>query len=185
MTLNARQEAFVREYLLDGNGTRAAIAAGYSARTAQAIATENLTKPLIAEAVAAGRAKLRIAHQLSVEATHDEIRALAHSDPRSVLYPDGRPKPPGEWTDEAARTVAGFEITEKWEKGEDPEVDPPTFVKITKIKFWPKDNVLTLKAKVQKLVTDRVEHTLDKGTADALMKARERRNAASNDEPEV
>lgn len=185
MTLNARQEAFVREYLLDGNGTRAAIAAGYSARTAASQAADLLNLPKIATMIAAEHQRLKIAAQFSVEATHDEIRALAHSDPRSVLYPDGRPKPPGEWTDEAARTVAGFEITEKWEKGEDPEVDPPTFVKITKIKFWPKDNVLTLKAKVQKLVTDRVEHTLDKGTADALMKARERRNAASSDEPEA
>lgn len=172
MTLNARQEAFVREYLLDGNGTQAALRAGYSPRAAKEIATENLTKPAIAEAVAAGRAKLKIASQFSVEATHDEIRALAHSDPRSVFNDDGTIKKPSEWTDEIARCIAGFEVVETYDK-----VSGEHTGRIVKIKLWPKDNVLTLKAKVQKLVTDRVEHSLDQGTADALMKARERRNA--------
>lgn len=37
MSLNAKQRLFVAEYLLDGNATRAAIAAGYSERTAYSI----------------------------------------------------------------------------------------------------------------------------------------------------
>lgn len=38
---------FADEYLLDFNGTAAAIRAGYSAKTARQIATENLAKPSI------------------------------------------------------------------------------------------------------------------------------------------
>ena len=34
MSLTDKQEAFVREYLIDCNGTRAAIRAGYSRKTA-------------------------------------------------------------------------------------------------------------------------------------------------------
>ncbi|MCX7003856.1 MAG: terminase small subunit [bacterium] len=49
--LHVRQQAFVREYLRDFNATRAAIAAGYSAKTARSIGNENLTKPDIAAAV--------------------------------------------------------------------------------------------------------------------------------------
>lgn len=45
--LTPKQEMFVREYLIDFNGTRAAIAAGYSKRSAKEIASENLTKPNI------------------------------------------------------------------------------------------------------------------------------------------
>jgi phage terminase small subunit len=41
----------VAEYLIDLNATQAAIRAGYSEKTAQAIGAENLTKPLIAEAI--------------------------------------------------------------------------------------------------------------------------------------
>jgi len=47
--LTDKQEMFCREYLVDYNATQAAIRAGYSKKTAQAIATENLSKPLIQE----------------------------------------------------------------------------------------------------------------------------------------
>lgn len=49
--LTRKQEAFVREYLIDLNGTQAAIRAGYSKRTAHKIATENLHKPAITAAL--------------------------------------------------------------------------------------------------------------------------------------
>ena len=51
MALNAKQQQFVNEYLQCFNATRAALAAGYSEKTAYAIGWENLRKPEIAEAV--------------------------------------------------------------------------------------------------------------------------------------
>ena len=53
--LTAKQQRFVEEFLVDGNATQAAIRAGYSERTARSIAQENLTKPDIAQAIAAGQ----------------------------------------------------------------------------------------------------------------------------------
>ena len=47
--MNERQKRFCDEYLIDMNGTQAAIRAGYSERTARSIATENLAKPYIKE----------------------------------------------------------------------------------------------------------------------------------------
>lgn len=49
--LNERQQRFVDEYLIDLNATQAAIRAGYSARTADVIGCENLTKPNIQKAI--------------------------------------------------------------------------------------------------------------------------------------
>lgn len=49
--LTSKQEMFCREYLVDLNATQAAIRAGYSAKTAKAIANENLTKPYLAERI--------------------------------------------------------------------------------------------------------------------------------------
>jgi phage terminase small subunit len=46
--LTAKQRLFVAEYLIDGNATRAAVAAGYSEETARSIGSENLTKPAVA-----------------------------------------------------------------------------------------------------------------------------------------
>ena len=47
--LTAKQESFVREYLIDKNATQAAIRAGYSEKTAQQTGSENLLKPVIAD----------------------------------------------------------------------------------------------------------------------------------------
>lgn len=55
MQLTAKQQKFVEEYLVDLNATKAAIRAGYSAKTAAAIGAENLTKPEIADSIAAAR----------------------------------------------------------------------------------------------------------------------------------
>jgi phage terminase small subunit len=51
VALTPKQSLFVREYLVDLNATQAAIRAGYSVKTAQAIAAENLSKPVIADAI--------------------------------------------------------------------------------------------------------------------------------------
>ncbi len=55
--LTPKQERFVAEYLIDLNATQAAIRAGYSEKTAQVIGSENLSKPMIAAAVAAAQAE--------------------------------------------------------------------------------------------------------------------------------
>ena len=52
MPLTPKQERFVAEYLIDLNATRAALAAGYSEKTARSTGAENLTKPDIVAAVA-------------------------------------------------------------------------------------------------------------------------------------
>ena len=45
--LTDKQERFCKEYLIDLNGTQAAIRAGYSEASAQNISSENLSKPII------------------------------------------------------------------------------------------------------------------------------------------
>lgn len=47
--LTEKQRRFCDEYLIDLNATQAAIRAGYSPKTAAAIAAENLTKPKVTE----------------------------------------------------------------------------------------------------------------------------------------
>lgn len=51
--LTAKQKIFIAEYLRDKNATRAARAAGYSAKTAPRMGSENLSKPLIKKAISA------------------------------------------------------------------------------------------------------------------------------------
>lgn len=55
--LTPKQQRFVDEYLIDLNATQAAIRAGYSPKTATAIASENLSKPSISAAIACAMAE--------------------------------------------------------------------------------------------------------------------------------
>jgi phage terminase small subunit len=49
---NARQQRFCDEYLIDMNGTRAAIRAGYSEHTAREIGSKLLTRPNVSQYIA-------------------------------------------------------------------------------------------------------------------------------------
>ena len=50
--LTAKQQKFCEEYMVDMNATQAAIRAGYSKKTAHAIGSENLSKPIVSEQIA-------------------------------------------------------------------------------------------------------------------------------------
>ena len=52
MPLNAKQERFVTEYMLDTNGTQAAIRAGYAANSAAVTASRLLRNANVGQAVA-------------------------------------------------------------------------------------------------------------------------------------
>lgn len=56
--LTDKQEAFVREYLIDFNATQAAIRAGYKAQSARLIGCENLMKPAIRERIETAKKQL-------------------------------------------------------------------------------------------------------------------------------
>ena len=57
--MTAKQELFIREYLVDFNATQAAIRAGYSSRTAYSIGNELLRKPEISQAIDAAMTERR------------------------------------------------------------------------------------------------------------------------------
>ena len=74
MKLTPKQKAFVREYKKNGgNGTQAAINAGYSEESARAISSENLTKPYIQEALKQEEKKLQEKYEYTID---DMVREL-------------------------------------------------------------------------------------------------------------
>lgn len=80
--MTPKQQAFVREYLIDRNATQAAIRAGYSPDTAYSIGNENLRKPEIMQAIEVLEAEHRERCNVTVEALTNELylaRDLAHS----------------------------------------------------------------------------------------------------------
>ncbi len=72
--MSPKQLRFIEEYLVDHNATQAAIRAGYSEKTAYSIGHENLKKPEIAAAIAAGEARLRRKTEVSISSQTEDMR---------------------------------------------------------------------------------------------------------------
>lgn len=93
MTL--KQQRFADEYIITGNATQAAIKAGYSKKTARAIANENLTKPYIKEYIDERLAKLeseKIATQEEVLQYLTSVMRGEKTEPLLVLDGEGTQK---------------------------------------------------------------------------------------------
>ena len=74
--LTAKQLKFTREYAVDGNGTRAAISAGYSPNSADVEASRLLTNAKIGKAVT----KFQENHRLKTEVTIESLAAELEHD---------------------------------------------------------------------------------------------------------
>ena len=77
LKLNPKQEKFIDEYMIDFNGSRAAVAAGYSEKTARTIATEYLNKPHIKAEIEKRRAENQKTFTITKELVLDEIKEVA------------------------------------------------------------------------------------------------------------
>jgi phage terminase small subunit len=74
--LTAKQLKFTREYAKDGNGTRAAIRAGYSPNSAQMQSSRLLSKDMVGKSVA----KFQENHRLKTEVTIESLAAELEHD---------------------------------------------------------------------------------------------------------
>ena len=80
MKLTAKQEAFIKEYLIDLNSTQAAIRAGYSPNTATEIGWENLRKPHIKVAIDEALNKRSEKLQISAEYVLQKLKDITDSE---------------------------------------------------------------------------------------------------------
>ena len=91
--LTSKQDAFVKEYILNGgNATQAAIKAGYSENTAVKTGSENLTKPDIKEEIAKHRNTLEKSHIWNKEKKLELLQKIASGGIRDVVDKDGNMK---------------------------------------------------------------------------------------------
>ncbi len=83
--LNPRQQRFVEEYLLDLNGTKAAIRAGYSARTANEQAVRLLANVSVRSAIERGKSEVAARTGASVDELVNRMRQIILADPRELV----------------------------------------------------------------------------------------------------
>ena len=83
--LTQKQQRFIKEYLVDLNGTQAAIRAGYSKNCAKEIGYENLTKPHIAQSIQAEMNQRSERCQIDQDYVLEKLVRLASVDLGDVI----------------------------------------------------------------------------------------------------
>ena len=144
--LTPKQEAFVREYLLDLNATQAAIRAGYSAKTAKTIGPRLLENVGVQEAITAGRMKTAERLELTREAVIRQYQRIGFSDPRKMFDANGQLKPITELDDDTAAAIQAFDVEMKATINEDGE---PVSLPVAKIKIADRKTALDSIMKAQ------------------------------------
>lgn len=149
--LTVRQQQFIREYLIDGNGTRAAIRAGYSPNSAHGMASHLLKQPDVRQALDSHRARLLRERDITADRVLEEYRRLAFSDIRGLFNPDGSFRSPSDWDDETAAAVAGLEVSKLTVSTNEGQL---TQERILKVKRWDKVKALEVLAKYTGVLRD-------------------------------
>jgi phage terminase small subunit len=134
----ARRNVFVQAFLANGhNATRAAITAGYSAKTAYSQGQRLLKHVEISGQLADVAQKVAEIAGLTAECTLRETARISYFDPRRLFHSDGSLKQITEMDDDTRAGIASFEIDER-------KVDGVVVGRTTKIKLWDKNRALEM-----------------------------------------
>lgn len=146
----ARIALFIAAYVGNGgNGTKAALAAGYSEKNARTQASVMLKNPGIAKQLQEFRDGIvaKATHEcgLTVEKTMREIARLTYSDIGRIIGKDGKILLPHELDDDTRAAVSSFKIDE--------------YGRI-EYKFWDKNSASDKAAKILDMYSaEKVEHS--------------------------
>ena len=186
-SLSNQRRLFALEYALDpedyGRGKRAAIAAHYSPRSAESMASKLLRDPLViaeikkcqaevAKRLEEAKERAIVKYEITVESVIQEVAKLAFLDPRKFFHADGRPKAITELDDNTAAALAGMDIAESEKDGV-----------VKKYKLTDKKGALELLGRHLKMWVDRVEQTTADEHAASLTDEELARKLTGNHEP--
>ena len=112
MAISLKRKRFYKEFLIDGNGTQAALRAGYAANSAHVQASQMLADPEGQEYLNELMTSLDHLLELAAADVINEIGKVATSDVRGVFNDDGSIKAPHELDDATAACIASVKIEE-------------------------------------------------------------------------
>lgn len=115
MALKQKQEAFVREYLIDLNATQAAIRAGYSARSAEVQGSRLLSNAKVAAAVAAAQAERVAKNDIDASYVLKRLLEIDQMDVLDILDDAMRLKPVSAWPKVWRQYLSGLDVAEMFE----------------------------------------------------------------------
>lgn len=157
MPLTPKEQVFVSQYLIDFNGKRAAMMAGYKPAAAESSAVRLLAKPHIQEAIVAAQSVALVQTQIRAEAVLQGLAAIGFADITDYLDERGRLKPTTEWPKNAGKLIASVK-TKQYVEGTGDDAKP---VETVEIKLWDKVAALDKLAKHFGLLIERQEATTE------------------------
>ena len=172
MPVKTKYSIFAREYVKDCNGTRAAVAAGFSAKSAHVTATRLLKNAKVQAEIAKLQQKIEQKLDLSVERLFEELGRIALLDPAKFYDAAGNLIPIPQLDDDSRRALAGMDIEEAYEHFGKGQAKPVGQVK--KIKFWDKGLAIERLLRYKHRIGDKVEVPGLEKLADVLAAARQR-----------
>ena len=171
---NSRHETFCREYIIDLNGTRAAIAAGYSKRTAHAAACRLLSNVKVKKLLAQLTRKHADKLDLSAEKVLAELAKMGFSNMLDYVTVENGDVyiALANMTREQAAAIQEITV-DSYIKGRG---DEGREVKRTRFKLASKIDALALLGKYLKLFTEKIEVTGLEHLSERMDEARRRAN---------
>jgi phage terminase small subunit len=150
--LTPKQEAFIREYLVDLNGTAAAERAGYGGGKASTAVTASrlLRDPKIASRISEARGKRAEKVEITAERVLAEVSRLALADLAGAFNEDGSLKPLKDIPEELRRCISSVDLVNV------PNGDGGSNT-ITKVRFCDKVKSLELLMKHLGMLRDKLE----------------------------
>ena len=158
--LTPKMRRFVFEFLACNNASEAARRAGYSEKTAHAIAWRVLNHPLVAQEIAEQEGMRLAELRISADHIRRRLASIAFSDIRGIYNDDGTAKLPHELDDATAASIAGIEVEELFAgRGE----DRVHIGRIRKVKRWDAVKALDLLARITGMLEDQLKVTHTSG----------------------
>lgn len=138
--MNDRQKKFADEYLLCNSGTKAAIAAGYSAKTAKVKASQLLVDEEIEAYIIEKRQEVAKKHGVTLDRVIEEYSKIAFFDIREIYNTDGGLIDIKQLDDSSAGAIASIKSMEEW--GEDDSGDKTIIGTTKEVKVFDKIRAL-------------------------------------------
>ena len=148
--MTPKQAIFAAEYLVDGNATRAAIAAGFEAASAHVQGARLLRNPKVAAAIADGRSRMAARLEITAERVLQELAKLAFYDPGAVFDEKGNPLPVHRMDEITRAAVTAVDVETKESRAGNTSV-------IRRVKLADKGQNLERLGRHLKLFTDKTE----------------------------
>lgn len=151
--MNARWIRFVDEYLIDLNGTQAAIRAGFAAKGAHVTAVRLLSNPKLQGLIQAKMAARAERVGMSQDQVLAEVKLLSRSSISDyIVDKDGRLAPAPGCSPDVMRAVSSVRYTRK-----------PDGTTEVLFKLWDKPGSLRLSSQHLGMVTEKHEHSGEVG----------------------